>query len=163
MKYIGNRLQSYLKGERGGYTDLAAKMLKYRKPRKNASKDEYSLTPLLKDGHNITLSTLTALMRETGKSIDFFVDFEPGELPSYRYDGISGSNHIISSSVNNDLTIKVDHLNEVIRLKNEIITDKERIITLKDAEIEQWKKRYDDLIRLAQFGNSSNTTQNIHK
>lgn len=147
-------MQNHLKGERGGYTELAAKMLKYRKPRKNASKEEYSLTPLLKDGHNITLSTLTALMHETGLSIDFFIDFEPGELPPYRRDGVSGSNNIINSSVSNDLTTKVDHLNEVIRLKDELIADKERIITLKDAEIEQWKKRYDDLIKLAQFGES---------
>ena len=93
-------------------------------------------------------------MRETGMSIDFFVDFEPGELPPYRRDGVSGSNNIINSSVSNDLTIKVDHLNEVIRLKDELIADKERIITLKDAEIEQWKKRYDDLIKIAQFGES---------
>lgn len=149
-------MQNHLKGERGGYTELAAKMLKYRKPRKNASKEEYSLTPLLKDGHNITLSTLTALMHETGLSIDFFIDFEPGELPPYRRDGVSGSNNIINSSVSNDLTVKVDHLYEVVRLKDELIADKERIITLKDAEIEQWKKRYDDLIKMAKFGESDN-------
>lgn len=154
MKYIGSRLKNHLKGERGGYTELAAKMLKYRKPRKNASKEEYSLTPLLKDGHNITLSTLTALMHETGLSIDFFIDFEPGELPPYRHDGVNGSNNIINSSVSNDLTMKVDHLYEVIRLKDELIADKERIITLKDADIDQWKKRYDELIKLAQFGES---------
>lgn len=152
MRYVGSRLQALLKSERGSYTELATKMLKYRKPRKNASKDEYNLVPLFEDGHNVTLSTLTGLMRETGMPIDFFVDFEPGELPPYRRDGMSGSNNIINSSVNNNLTIKVDHLNEVIRLKDELIADKERIITLKDAEIEQWKKRYDDLIKLAQFG-----------
>ena len=154
MRYVGSRLQALLKSERGSYTELATKMLKYRKPRKNASKDEYNLVPLFEDGHNVTLSTLTGLMRETGMPIDFFVDFEPGELPPYRRDGVSGSNNIINSSVSNDLTIKVDHLNEVIRLKDELIADKERIITLKDAEIEQWKKRYDDLIKLAQFGES---------
>lgn len=160
MKYIGSRLQALLKSERGGYTELASKMLKYRKPRKNASKDEYNLVPLFEDGHNVTLYTLTGLMRETGMAIDFFVDFEPGELPPYRRDGVSGSNNIINSSVSNDLTIKVDHLNEVIRLKDELLADKERIITLKDAEIEQWKKRYDDLIKLAQFGESDkNRTQ----
>lgn len=155
MKYVGSRLQALLKTERGSYTELAAKMLKYRKPRQNGSKDEYNLVPLFKDGHNVTLYTLTGLMRETGMSIDFFVDFEPGELPAARRDGISGSNNIINSSITNDLTLKVDHLNEVIRLKDELIADKERIITLKDAEIEQWKKRYDDLIRLTQLGSKS--------
>ena len=159
MKYVGSRLQALLKSERGSYTELAAKMLKYRKPRKNASKEEDNLVPLFEDGHNVTLNTLTGLMRETGMSIDFFVDFEPGELPPYRRDGVSGSNNIINSSVNNDLTLKVDHLNEVIRLKDELIADKERIITLKDAEIEQWKKRYDDLIKLAQFGKNPLTEE----
>ncbi len=154
MRYVGSRLQALLKRERGGYTDLATKMVKYRKPRKNESKDEYNLVPLFEDGHNVTLYTLTGLMRETGMPIDFFVDFEPGELPVPRHDSISGSNNIINSSVNNDLIMKVDHLNEVIRLKEQLISDKERIITLKDAEIEQWKKRYDDLISLAKFGES---------
>lgn len=158
MIYKGSRLREYLNGERGGYTDLANRMLKHRKPRKNSSKDEYSLTPYLKDGQNVTLSMLTALMKETGMAIDFFVDFEPGELPSYRRGEVSGSNNIINSSVSNDLTIKLDHLNEVIRLKDELIADKERIITLKDAEIEQWKKRYDDLIKLAQFGSNPAST-----
>lgn len=154
MRYIGSRLQKLLKSERGSYTELASKMLKYRKPRKNASKDEYNLVPLFEDGHNVTLSTLTGLMHETGMPIDFFVDFDPGELPAHRQDGISGSNNIINSSITNDLTIKVDHLNEIIRLKDEMLSDKERIINLKDAEIEQWKKRYDDLIKLSQFGSS---------
>ena len=144
MIYKGSRLREYLNGERGGYTDLASRMLKHRKPRKNSSKDEYSLTP--------------SLMKETGMAIDFFVDFEPGELPSYRRGEVSGSNNIINSSVSNDLTVKLDHLNEVIRLKDELIADKERIITLKDAEIEQWKKRYDDLIKLAQFGSNPAST-----
>jgi len=154
MKYIGSRLQALLKSERGSYTELASKMLKYRKPRKNAGKDEYNLVPLFEDGHNVTLSTLTGLMRETGKSIDFFADFEPGELPTRAYDGVSGSNNIINSTISNDLTAKVDHLSEIIRLKDELLADKERIIAMKDAEIEQWKKRCDDLIKMAQFGES---------
>lgn len=151
MRYIGSRLKDYLKEHRGAYTELAQAMLKYRKPRKNAGRDEYNLAPFFRDGHNITLDLLAGLMKETGHSIDFFIDFEPGELPSYyKREGVSGSNNIINSSISNDLTMKVDHLNEVIRLKDEIVADKERIITLKDAEIEQWKKRYDDLIKLTQ-------------
>lgn len=152
MKYIGSRLQALLKSERGSYTELALGMLKYRKPRKNAGKDEYNLVPLFEDGHNVTLSTLTGLMRETGMSIDFFVDFEPGELPQQKHDGVSGSNSITNSSVINSLTLKVDHLYEVIRLKDELIAEKERIITMKISETEQWKKRYDELSKLAQFG-----------
>lgn len=147
MKYVGHRLQEFLKSERGGYTKLANKMLKYRKPRKNASRDEYNLMPFFEDGHNVTLSTLTALMRETGMAIDFFVDFEPGEIAQTKVDGINGNNNIVNSTVTSDLTQKVDHLTEVIQLKDELIADKERIIASKDAEIDQWKKRYDDLLK----------------
>lgn len=154
MKYLGSRLKDLLNSERGRYTELAGKMGKYRKPRSNGSKDEYNLGTLYKDGHNIKLDTLTALLRETGLSIDYFVEFEPGELPTGRYDSISGSNNIVNSSITNDLTMKMDHLNEVIRLKDEMLVDKERIISLKDEEIRQWKKRYDDLFKLAQFGGS---------
>ena len=150
---MGSRLQALLKKERGSYTTLAQRMQKYRKPRKNGSKDEYNLVPLFDDGHNVTLNTLTGLMRETGLPIDFFVDFEPGELTSCRRDGIRGSN-VINSPVANDLTVTVKHLNEVVRLKNELIADKERIISLKDSEIEQWKKRYDELFSKVHFGNS---------
>ncbi len=143
---MGSRLQAFLKQERGSYTVLAKKMLKYRKPRKNSGKEEYNLVPLFEDGHNVTLSTLTGLMKETGMPIDFFVDFERGEYPSLPLSGTAGNNNIINSSVNNDLTVTVEHLHEVIKLKDELIADKERIITLKDAEIEQWKKRYDGLL-----------------
>ena len=170
MKYIGSRLSKYLKGRRGAYTDLSRAMVKYRKPRENSGRDEYNLAPFFRDGHNITLDLLTGLIRETGQPIDFFVDFEPGELPPGRSDGVSGNNNIINSHVTTDLTTKVDHLNEIIRLKDELISDKERIITLKDAEIEkkdaeieQWKKRYDNLAGLAQFGDSDNNqTQKRH-
>ena len=149
MKYVGTRLRQYLSQTRGGYKDLASKMLKYRKPRKNASPDKYNLAPLFSDGHNITIDTLSALMRETGLPIDFFIDFEAGEMPIKKYDGINGNNNVINSSISNDLTLMVDHLNEVIRLKNELINDKERIINLKDAEIDQWKKRHDNRKLLA--------------
>lgn len=155
MKYMGSRLQKFIRQDRGTYTDLAARMLKYRKPRKNSGNVEYTMTPFLKDGHNITINSLTALMKETGMSIDFFVDFEPGELPPCRESaGVSGSNNVINSTINNDLTVKVDHLNELVHLKDIMLGDKERIIALKDAEIEQWKKRYDDLIHLTQIGGS---------
>ena len=152
MRYIGSRLKEYLNAKRGRYTARAQGMMKYRSPRKNSGKNEYNLDPFFDDGHNISLKLLNGLMHETGKPIGFFVDFEPGELEQARMDGINGNNNIINSTVTNDLTQKVDHLSEVIRLKDELIADKERIIASKDAEIEQWKKRYDDLIKLAQFG-----------
>ena len=35
--------------------------------------------------------------------------------------------------------------------------EKDKIITLKDSEIEQWKKRYDDLLSFTQNSNSDTT------
>lgn len=142
MRYVGSRLKALLNQERGRYTELAKAMLKYRKPRKNEGKKEYNLIPLLEDDHNVTLSTLTGLMRETGKSLEFFVDFEPGELLTMRQEAI-GNNNIINSAVSNDLTATTEHLHEIIRLKDSMLADKERIIAAKDSEIEQWKKRFD--------------------
>ena len=136
MRYIGSRLKEYLKSERGSYTDLAERMQKYRKPRSNGGNAEYSLAPFFRDGHNITISSLTALMKETGMPLDFFVDFEAGEQPrNEQPQGIIGSHNIVNSSLTNDLTMRLDHMNEVIRLKDEMLTDKERIIALKDSEI----------------------------
>lgn len=155
MKYNGTRLREYLRLRKGGHTELAKAMVKYRKPRKNASTDEYNLGPFLRPNHNPTINLLSGLMKETGLPIDFFVDFEPNELPCTKTDGINGNNNIINSTVTNDLTQKVDHLSEIIQLKDEIIADKERIIALKDAEIKQWEKRYDDLAKLSLLGTKS--------
>lgn len=158
MKFLGLRLKEWLSRQRGGYTELSRKMSKYRKPRKNSSNEEYNLVPLFKDGHNVTIYTLTGLMKETGLPIDFFVEFEPGELPATPLTGgVSGSNNVVNSNISNDLTIKVDHLLEVIKLKDNAISDKERIITMKDSEIENWKKRYDDLIKIMQRDNPDKT------
>lgn len=152
MKYNGTRLKDYIQGRRGAYTELARAMTKYSKPRRNGGAEEYNLAPFFRIGHNITLDVLTGFMKETGKTIDFFVDFEPGELPPAQHESVTGNSNIINSSISNDLTMKVDHLHEIIRLKDDLIADKERIIALKDAEIEQWKKRLDDTIKLAQLG-----------
>lgn len=159
MRYNGTRLKELLRGNKGAYTNLAERMSKYRRQRKNASENtaSYCLTPFLKDGHNITLSNLSALMLETGKTIDFFVDFDPGELPlsfTVPAAGVSGSHNIINSSITNDLTMKLEHQTELIRIKDQMLVDKERIITLKDSEIQQWQKRYDDLIQLTKSNNS---------
>ena len=77
MKYTGLRLASYLSEERGRYARLADAMAKYRGDRKNASDKKYNLAPLLHDGHNITIKILDGLMKETGKPLDFFIDFGP--------------------------------------------------------------------------------------
>lgn len=154
MIYKGSRLQALVQSHGGTFSDLGERMAKYKSPRKNGSSTKgYRLDSLYKDGHNIQLNTLTALVRETGRTVDYFVDFEPGEL-ARSAEGVSGNNNIINSSFSSDLTQKIEHLNEVLHLNHQLLAEKERIITLKDAEIDQWKKRYDDLIRFAQLDSS---------
>ncbi len=152
MKYRGTRLYKLVQSGRGGYTDLAEKMKKYRKVRKNSSDKPYRIESLYQDGHNITLSTLTALMKETGKPIDFFIDFEPWEL-SAEHAGLL-RNNMFDNFASDEETERVNHLNEIIHLKNELLKEKERVISMKDAEIEQWKKRIDDLLLIAHGQNS---------
>lgn len=153
MIYKGSRLKALVQSRGGMYSDLAERMTKYKSKRKNSSDREYRLGVLYADGHNITINTLSALMKETNRPINYFVDFEPNELQSST-EGVSGNNNIINSMVSNDAAQRIEHLTEVVHLKDQLITEKERVIALKDSEIEQWKKRYDDLIKLAQFGSS---------
>ncbi len=151
MIYNGTRLKQYLREHRGAYTELSHALAKYRRPRKNGGGEDYNLAPFFRYGHNITLSILTGLMKETGMPIDFFVDFEPGEVAQQKSDSVNGNNNIINSTVNNDLTQKIDHLGEIVALKDELIAAKEHIISMKDAELAEWKKRYEDLS--SKFGN----------
>ncbi len=146
MKYKGTRLAQWLNEERGRYADLAKRMMKYRTPRKNESKNEYNLHPFLKDGHNPTLSILSALMRETALPLEFFVDLEQGEILTRQESGVTGNNNIVNSSISNDLTLKVDHLHEKVKILEDTIEDKKQIITKQESEIEYWKKRFDKLL-----------------
>ena len=92
-------------------------------------------------------------MRHTGMPLDFFVDFEAGELPEPYRSGVNGNNNIVNSSINSEQGVTIEHLNEVIKLKNQIITDKERLIASKDIEIEHLKA----LIKEHNFEDSDKT------
>ena len=152
MKYRGTRLYKLVQSGRGSYTDLAEKMAKYRKVRKNSSDKPYRIESLYLDDHNITLSTLTALIKETGKPVDFFVDFEPWELSSKP--SVSQYDNLTDKYGTDEETERVKHLNEIIHLKDELLKEKERVISMKDTEIEQLKKQVEDLLLIAQGQNS---------
>ena len=128
MKYTGLRLASYLSEERGRYARLADAMVKYRGDRKNASDKKYNLAPLLHDGHNITIKILDGLMKETGKPLEFFIDFE------------DGSEIIEKEPASQVQRTEIQHLREVIELKNEILRAKDSVIASMSSEIEQLKK-----------------------
>lgn len=139
MIYKGSRLQKLVSEKRGFH----AKLTKLLASRTNAK--SYNLSLLYQDGRNVTLSTLTDLLKVTGCSIDYFVDFEPSELPNQKQpNSVSGSNNIVNSTVTSDLTLKIDHLNEVIDLKDQIIQSKDALID----ELQLWKRKYDELLKL---------------
>ena len=119
MRYNPANLRDDLKSGRGNYTDLAARMSKYRKVRANPSKKEYNLAPFFKDNHNITIFYLSALMHETGMPITYFIDFEPEELPN--------ETELIAS------------LKEIVRMKDEMLADKDKLITIYENEINNLK------------------------
>ena len=144
-------MRAYVKQSRGGHKELSSKLAA-----KNGTKT-YNLNGAFKDGTNLTLKSLTDILWATGLSIDEIVDFEPAELPRAGSTGrISGNNNIVNSSVSSDMALKIDHLNEVIRLKDEIIEEKVNVIASKDElidELQGLKKKYDDLIELVKNKN----------
>lgn len=143
MRYKGSRLHDEVKSDRGFYTRLCLAILGKKKGLENYYIDD-------KDIH---LSKLSAILKATGKPITYYVDFEEGELPVGG--GIAtGNNNIVNSVVNGDLPIRLQHLEEVLSLKDKAIRDKEEIIALKDNEISLWKQRYDDMAKHAVFGDS---------
>ncbi len=148
MRYLGSRLKKMLNAKSGAYTELEKAMRKYRTARKNGKKDgSFNLNPYLEDDHNITIRSLSALMKESGLPLDFFVELEEGEkLSSSNPNGVNGNGNIVNSSVNNDLVPQVHFLQEKISLQEQLLAEKERNINQKDAEIANLKKINDRLM-----------------
>lgn len=88
-------------------------------------------------------------MKATGMPLSYFVEMEPGEVSGLSNGDVGNNNNIIQNFVGNDLSKEVDHLTTVIKLKDELLQEKERLIIFKDSVIESWKKKYDDLIKIA--------------
>lgn len=150
MYYKGSQLKEYVRSRRGRYTELCLAVF---------GKKKDGLDNYYRDGRNIQIDKLTKIMRATGKPITYFVDFEENELPSASRGNVGmGNNNIINSTISTEAAYQIEHLNEVIRLKDQIIAEKERVITSRDVEIAQWKKRYDDLIVLSKNGSAETGT-----
>jgi hypothetical protein len=149
MKYKGSKLKEWVQSHRGAYTDICIAMLGGRKK---------GLDNYYADDKNISIDKLSAVLRATGLSIDYFVEFEEGEFPSPGNTPTIGNHNVINSMVGRDLTEKVEHLNEVISLKNQIIIEKEKQLAMKDQEIMLWKKRYDDSLKLAKLDSDETRT-----
>lgn len=135
MRYRGSKLKKFVQENRGKYTEICEAMLGGKKK---------GLDNYYHDDRNIRINKLSQILKATGMPLEYFVEFEPGEMIGNG--GNIGNNNVINSMIGNDLSMKVDHLNEIIRLKDQVIAEKERNIVMKDQEIELWKKRYDDMV-----------------
>ena len=149
MKYKGSRFKEWVRSNRGAYTEVCLAMLGGRKK---------GLDNYYQDDKNISINKLTDLLRATHLPLDYFVEFEDGELMCRNQQPSIGNHNVINSMVVPDLTEKVEHLNEVISLKDQLILEKEKQIALKDQEIQLWKKRLDDALKLAKFGSDETQT-----
>ncbi|MBR6592378.1 MAG: hypothetical protein IKK81_07165 [Prevotella sp.] len=137
MRYTGERLRSLLNGNSGLRKQVYASL--------NTGGKKKGIEYFYGNDLNITLKKLSAIMHATKKPIEFFVDFEDGERIM---DGrVSGTGNVVNSTiVNND--DEVNHMKEILKLKEELLNEKERIIALKDGQIEYQNKRYDELLAL---------------
>lgn len=140
-------MKRFVQEHRGMYTQICETMLGGKKK---------GLDNYYQDGRNIRIDSLSKLLKATGMPLEYFVEFAPGELQGTG--SRVGNNNIINSMVGNDLSMKIDHLNEIIKLKDQIIAEKERNLVMKDQDIELWKKRYDDLIKFTQQNQDKNRT-----
>lgn len=136
MRYNGDRLRKLLTGNAA----LRDQVYAYLNKGNRKGLDYYYGVDI-----NITIGKLSDIMAATKKPIEFFVDFEEGE---HQESGrVSGTGNVVNSTVvQGDAT--VNHLREVIRLKDEIISEKERIINIKDERIASINKKYDDVLAL---------------
>lgn len=139
MKYKGSNLKRFVNEHRGMYTQICETMLGGKK----------GLDSYYHDDKNVRIETLSKLMKATGMPLSYFVEMEPGEVSGLSNGDVGNNNNIIQNFVGNDLSKEVDHLTTVIKLKDELLQEKERLIIFKDSVIESWKKKYDDLIKLA--------------
>lgn len=136
MRYTGERLRALLTGNSALRAQCYASM---------GTDKKKGIEYFYGTGINITIKKLSEIMHACQKPIDFFIDFEEGERST---DGhVSGTGNVVNSTIvsNNE---KITHMQEVLKLKEDIINEKERVILMKDAQIELQNKRYDELIAL---------------
>lgn len=144
--YKGSRLQALCKKQRGLSTELSLKLFGKRK-----GIDRY-----YKDGLNLTIDILEKIAEATGFSVEYFLDYNRPTvttLPS----SITGDHNIINSPMANEAMSRIDHLNDVIKLKDEIIEQNKKLIESKDDMIKSLKAQINDDIELMKSLSSDST------
>lgn len=141
MEYLGSKLKRFVQDHRGMYTQICETMLGGKKK---------GLDNYYQDGRNIRIDSLTRLLKATGMPLEYFVRFEPGELQSVS--GCVGDNNInINNSQVGDLNQKLEHVNEVLALKDQIIDGQAHEIAL-------MRKRCDELEHQIKIISDNNRT-----
>lgn len=137
--YKGSRLRELTKNERGLGAQLSREMFS-----KNKGIERY-----YKDGVNLTIDKLEKIAIGTGKSVEYFLDYQrPSQSTSIINPHVYGDNNIVNSPNANDAIEKIEHLNRVIKLQEEIIKSDKEIISSKDVIISTLKERINDQIKL---------------
>ena len=137
--YKGSRLRELTKNERGLGAQLSREMFS-----KNKGIERY-----YKDGVNLTIDKLEKIAIGTGKSVEYFLDYQrPFQSTSSINPHVFGDNNIVNSPNANDAIEKIEHLNRVIKLQEEIIKSDKEIISSKDVIISTLKERINDQIKL---------------
>lgn len=137
--YKGSRLRELTKRERGLGAQLSREMFQ-----KNKGIERY-----YKDGVNLTVTQLEKIAIFTGKSVEYFLDYKrPANAASGTNPHVYGDNNIVNSPNANDTIEKIEHLNRVIKLQEEIIRSDKEIISSKDVIISALKERINDQIKL---------------
>ena len=137
--YKGSRLRELTKKERGLGAQLSREMFS-----KNKGIERY-----YKDGVNLTIDKLEKIAIGTGKSVEYFLDYQrPSQSTSIINPHVYGVNNIVNSPNANDAIEKIEHLNRVIKLQEEIIKSDKEIISSKDVIISTLKERINDQIKL---------------
>lgn len=137
--YKGSRLRELTQNERGLGAKLSREIFS-----KNKGIERY-----YKDGVNLTIDKLEKIAIGTGKSVEYFLDYQrPSQTTSSINPHVYGDNNIVNSPNANDALQKIEHLNKVIKLQEEIIQSDKELIASKDVIISTLKERINDHIKL---------------
>lgn len=145
--YKGSRLHELCKQERGLAVRLSQAMFG-----KNKGIDRY-----YHDGINLTVENLEKIAMYTGRPVDYFLDYDHKPTDSLSHSNVYGSNNIVNSPHANEAIEKIEHLNKVIKLQEDIIKADRESIEAKDELIRTLKERINDHIKLMQEMGSDKT------
>lgn len=137
--YKGSRLHELCRKEHGLATRLSRAVLGTEK-----GIDRY-----YKDGLNLTIDKLEKICLYTHKPFTYYLETEVANDDG-THPHVYGDNNIVNSPNANEFHERIEYLNKVIKLKDEIIASERANSQSKDEIIKNLKERINDLITLMQ-------------